>query len=167
MPDGRLPAGPWEPLCAWLAVRFPPAAFAVGAPSRARASGAGGRRGDADGAPDGAVSGVVPLRGDCPARRLARWSFAVSADGRTLVRGEPAPPLPGQRFVARCDVAAPAGWRWDPPVDALVLRAAFDVREHDLVLLHADGCWERIGGEQFVQASRAAVRTTEREFRDD
>lgn len=92
--------------------------------------------------------------------RLGRWSFAVDADGRALVRGEPVPPIPGTMFVEEHGVAVQAGWRWDPPVSASVVRQVMGLAARDLALLHCNGEWERIEEDQFVRATRSALRNT-------
>lgn len=95
-----------------------------------------------------------------PAVRLARWSFAVDDMQRTLIRGEPVPPVAGTGFVEQSGIACPAGWRWDPPVSAGVLRSLIGLGEGDLALLQSTGDWEFVAADQFVRATRSAVRQT-------
>jgi hypothetical protein len=92
--------------------------------------------------------------------RLNKLAFAVSRGGDVVVRGEPAPPLPGTRFVERQGVAAAAGCRWQPAMDVEVVRKLLGLAEGDCALLHADGKWELIPAADFVRASRSAVRRT-------
>jgi hypothetical protein len=112
---------------------------------------------------------------EAPQIRLNPWRFAVAADGRVAVHVQPQakrvanlssalPPLPGRRWVEQDGVAIPAGWSWTPAVDAALLREVFGLAEGDVALWHADGTWERIAAEEFVRATRAAVRATAKEM---
>ena len=76
------------------------------------------------------------------------------------------PPLPGQPWINHAGIAVPAGWFWDPPVDAQILRELLpDGIDNDgLTLLQQDGSWQHIPSVQFVAATRSAVRQTQREF---
>ena len=82
-----------------------------------------------------------------------------------IVRGEPLPPLPGQRWVDREGIAVPAGWRWSPPVEAAIVRAVFGLEPGDFALWQTDGTWQRIRAADFTPASRAAVRASAEGFR--
>jgi len=77
-----------------------------------------------------------------------------------LVQGEPLPPLPGRRFVVQGNVAVPAGFSWQPAVSPAVLARLLGAREDELALLYEDGTYCRLLAEQFVAATRAAVRAT-------
>ncbi len=92
--------------------------------------------------------------------RLDRWRFALAADGRALIRGEPLPPLAGERFVERDGIVVLAGWTWAPQVDAGVIRDVFGLGQKDIVLWSNQVC-EIVRGEQFVAASRSGVRMSE------
>jgi hypothetical protein len=108
-----------------------------------------------------------PYATEAPQVRLDRWQFAVADDGRVIVRGEPLPPLPGQRWVEREGIAVPAGWQWSPPVDAAIVRAVFRLEPGDFALWHTDGTWQRIRARDFVPASRSAARASAEGFRHD
>jgi hypothetical protein len=99
-----------------------------------------------------------------PQVRLARWSFVAGRDGRVVVRGAPLPPLPGQRFVDREGIVVPAGYTWSPAVDAQTVRQCWSLDRGECVLWMADGSCQRIALENWVQATRSAVRLTAREF---
>jgi hypothetical protein len=101
---------------------------------------------------------------DAPQVRLNRLRFAVSSDERVIVQGSPLPPLPGERFYERAGVALPCGWGWSPAIEPDLLRTAWKLGPHDLALVRPDGSWEHIRGEQFVRATRSAIRqSAERE----
>jgi hypothetical protein len=90
--------------------------------------------------------------------RLDRWQFAVSLNGESLIRGMPLPPIPGQRFVEESGIAVPCGWAWSPAVDGIILARVFSRSGQELVLCRADGRMERIAEDQFVRATRSAIR---------
>jgi hypothetical protein len=99
-----------------------------------------------------------------PQIRLNCLSFAASDDSQALVRGEPLPPLPGTRFVEVSGVAVPLGWTWWPAVDAEVVRQALGFAEYDLALFTSAGECELIVADDFVRATRSAVRLTAKEL---
>lgn len=92
--------------------------------------------------------------------RLQQLAFAASDTGTVLVRGVPLPPLPGVRFVEDQGIAVPCGWTWSPAVDADVVRGLLQLQTGDLALLHADGTWDHLRADDFVRATRSAVRAT-------
>jgi hypothetical protein len=92
--------------------------------------------------------------------RLDRLVLAANEDGAVIVRGMPLPPLPGRRFVLHGSVAIPAGFAWDPPVSSEVLARRFGGSGEELVLWTEDGTIQRLHREQFVPASRSAIRAT-------
>jgi hypothetical protein len=96
-----------------------------------------------------------------PQVRLDRLQFAADEAGDVLVRGRPLPPLPGRRFVLQSGVAVPAGFCWQPAVDADVVARCFGASGSALVVWYEDGTLTRLHGEQFAQATRSAVRATE------
>ncbi len=167
VPHGYLPAGPWRPLEQWLTVHLPET-IAAGrltrrVPIRLLRSGAWH------------ATNVLVTRHDIwsryavavPQVRLERWFFAASADGRIVVRGTPQPTIPGTRYVEQAGIAVPAGWCWSPAVPAKLLRTMFDVQDADLILACPNEPWERIDGDQFVKATRSAVRATAKAFNND
>jgi hypothetical protein len=95
-----------------------------------------------------------------PEVRLGNLSFAVAENGETLVIGRPLPSVPGVRLVDHSGILTPCGFEWTPAVDAAVLRELFNLAEADAVVLHPDGTHQVIRAEQFVGASRCAVRLT-------
>ena len=95
---------------------------------------------------------------EAPHIRLSRLAFALSADSRLVIVGEPLPPLAGIRFYVQDSVACPCGYRFDLPVPSAALRNAFELQEGDLALVSHGGVWERISAGQFVRATRSALR---------
>jgi hypothetical protein len=160
IPRGRLPDGTWQPLSAWLVPAPQPPAFAgrteVRVPLRLV-------RADHE---EPATVLVTTLNewstyaSNAPLVRLRRLRFATAADGRTAVRGEPLPPVPGRRYVEREGVAVPSGFRLLPDVDPPTVRRLLTIQADDLALFHDDGSWERIAATEFVAATRAAARAT-------
>jgi hypothetical protein len=156
---GAPPPGPWVALDTWLAVEVgelalsaerPPSVVlrVVPAPPRAAAS------------PTLLCTSAPRWRrwaSTASAVRLARLRFAVARDGRVLVRGDPLPPLPGDRWLEAGGVAVPCGYAWDPPVDASTCAVALGLLPGDLALLHPDGDHERLDASAFVVATRAAA----------
>lgn len=158
VPHGFLPAGTWHSLTQWLEVSLDAAGLAgrltEGVLLRlVRSTGVRAENVLLTG-----LSAWSAYGSDAAQVRLERWSFAVSAGGGVVVRGEPLPPLPGQPFVETEGVAVPAGWAWEPAVDASVLRELLALDGSDLALLHPDGTWDHVGGEDFIRASRSAIR---------
>jgi hypothetical protein len=166
VPRGRLPVGEWRTLAEWLVVELPQAALPGAAPS------------------------AIPLkmvRSDVAAEanvllatlddwlhyaetaaevRLAPLTFAADQRRRVVIRGAPLPPVRGRRYVESQGVAVEGGWTWSPALDAAVLRRAMKLEKDDLALLHRDGTWQRLGGEDFVRATRSAARLTKEAIGD-
>src|SRR5262249_52549002 len=95
-----------------------------------------------------------------PQVRLERLTFAASADGRAVVRGTPLPPIPGTRYYERAGVAVACGWGWPSWLTAELVRAALNIETGAVALFSPAGTWEEIPADQFVQATRSAVRLT-------
>jgi hypothetical protein len=171
VPQGWLPQGPWTALGQWMGLEPPPAQFAGRDDSTLSLALVRSDRME--------EASLLLVRFDlwaayvidAPQIRLDCWRFAVADDGRVAVRGQSQsrqvanlshalPPLPGERWVEREGIAVPAGWTWMPAVEAALLRQVFGLAEGDVALWHVDGAWEKIAAEEFVRATRAAVRAT-------
>lgn len=162
IPSGRLPELSWLPLSAWLQVELPAAALPAHEPLPVplRLVRSANER-----APELLLTGLEDFHRftDQAAQvRLERLQFAADSKGNVLVRGVPLPPLPGKRFVMYGGVAVPAGFAWQPATSDEVLARQFNVSGHDLVVWNEDGTFQRLQGEQFVAATRSAVRATKR-----
>lgn len=99
-----------------------------------------------------------------PEVRLRQLRFAVGGDGKVAVRGMPLPPLRGRQFVLYGNIAVQAGFTWEPAVSDEVLARRLGLSADALVLLYEDGSFSRIEAEQFVPATRGAVRETAEGF---
>ena len=164
IPTGVLPSAPWQPLKFWLQVAFPPAATLAMEPSRVAL-----QLVRSAGEQDSTlllteISEWSRYSHTAAKVRLERLRFAVDSTGRVLVQGNPLPPLPGKRFVIHGGVAVPAGFSWTPAVSPAVLLRLFGGAETSLVLWEEQGTITRLSAEQFVPASRAAVKATRQAF---
>lgn len=160
VPRGRLPDGPWQSIATWAAIEAPLAAFPAARPAKtALTLVRGGEAAEPDVliAPLDAWHTYVEV---APRVRFRSLKFAASADSRALIVGKPLPPLAGDRYVRRDQIAAPAGWTWSPPVDAASLAKAFGAAPSDLLVWHANGSLDVVAAECLSTASRSAVRAT-------
>jgi hypothetical protein len=95
-----------------------------------------------------------------PLVRLRHLRVAASSDGRAVLRGEPLPPLPGQRYAEHEGIAVPCGFGFSPALEPAVVRTLLDISPDDLALFHEDGSYERIDASSLTRASRGAARAT-------
>jgi len=160
LPSGRLPDGTWVALKSFNQVALPVATLAARLLKRVPF------RLDRVGTHEEA-SLLLTRKADWLAYgdsasqvRLDRLTFAAASDGRVLVRGQPLPPIAGERYYARAGVATPCGWGWPASLDAKVVRDALGIGADELALFSPAGTWESIPGDQFVRATRSAVRLT-------
>lgn len=166
VPQGRLPAGRWLPLHCWLPLEPPRVRRAGCAEPAAPRVVVTIARGGPPAEPGLLMTDLGSWTAHAvtaPAIRLARWSFAVSADRLVIVRGLPLPAVPGRRLVAERGVAVDAGWTWAPPVAPETLRAIVGAADDDLVILSraaetAAAHCTIVPGDAFVKATRSAVR---------
>lgn len=160
VPVGPAPPGPWSPLVAALAVEAPVAAL----PGRLTGQGEARLALATEERPAAMVLLGFDAWADfalsAAALRLAPLSFALSGDGRVAVRGQPLPPLPGQRLWVDGCLALPLGRELRPALDAASWRLALGLAPDELALFSDDGSYERLAASGFVDASRAAVRAS-------
>lgn len=164
LPKNRLPNGPWQPLRQWLALRLPTAGLAGRSDRRMPLVLVRSTQSAPASVLTVSIDFWVAYATEAPQVRLDRLRFAVAEGGRTVIHGQPLPPLVGQRWVDHQGIVVPAGWHWSPPVDAEIVRQAIGLQSSDLALWQTDGSWERIRATEFVQASRAAVRASSEGF---
>lgn len=160
VPSGRLPAGPWRPFVDWMRWELPTAALPTDRPASVALRLV---RSTEERAPN-VLATTLALWGAyavaAPQVRLARWSFAADRRGRVVVRGTPLPPVRGPRFVEQDGLAVPVGYAWFPLLPADIVRTAFDAPADHLVLWSAENVAQTIAPDDWVQASRSAVRRT-------
>jgi hypothetical protein len=167
IPDEILPALNWQPLNAWLRVRMPstnpsPPPYVGGYSVGLRIV-----RSSEERPIDLLMTSIGEWRDfalRAPELRLRQLRFAADAAGNVVIRGNPLPPLPGRQFVLHANIAVQAGFTWEPAVSADVLVRRLGLSADALALLHEDGTYSRIESEQFVTATRSAIRETAAEF---
>ncbi|MBX2877470.1 MAG: hypothetical protein KTR30_35450 [Saprospiraceae bacterium] len=98
--------------------------------------------------------------------RLKPLFFAVSEQAQLMVYGKPLPPLPGQLFWQTQQVLLPAGWDFEYPIMAEIISSTHVKEKGGLLLYQAEQLSELPPVDQFVQASRSAVRKTEKHFKN-
>jgi len=158
VPQDRLPRGPWADLSAWMQVELPSPAYAGRLRKQFNIQ---LHRDSTEKESNVLVAPVDSWRRfaiSAPRVRLEKWSFAINDQAHAVIRGAPLPSIYGTHFVERAGVAVQAGWDWVPAVDPDVLAGVMQLEPGDLALLHAKGGWDRIGSEDFVRATRSAVR---------
>lgn len=166
-PEGHLLSAGVLPVAKWIALReavpveLPVSAFSG---TRLRPAALRCERSDVEAAPNAALLSwgdwsryVVAA----PRVRLDRWRFARDGGDRVLVCGTPLPPLPSAPYVERDGIALPAGWRLVPRVPSTAVARMLDLASGDVALFAPDGSWERLRGEDFAAASRAAIRLSD------
>ena len=158
VPKGYLPEGPWEALSRVISVELEPPAFgalACGKVSLRLVRGGPVREANLLVTP---LESWASYAGTAPQVRLDQLTFAASATQDALIRGTPLPPLEGERFVEEKGIATPAGWAWRPSIDPEVLREVFRLEAGDVALFHVDGAWDHVRADDFVRATRSAIR---------
>ena len=95
-----------------------------------------------------------------PLIRLQRLRFAATEDGRALITGTPVPSIPGKVYTIRYNILLPAGYDFDLPALASLTAARLNPENTALLLFHVNGQWERIPAQNFVRATRSAIRLT-------
>ena len=161
IPLERLPDLRWQSLDAWLQVEMPAVALPGNQPAAISLRLV---RSTLEREPElllTVIEEFIRFGATAAQVRLNRLQFAANIDGQVLVRGLPLPPLPGHRFVLHAgSVAVPAGLSWQPAVGVDLLMRCFQVSGGALVVWNEDGTITRFHSEQFVPASRSAIRAT-------
>lgn len=162
VPCGYLPSGTWTEISQWLQPELPVAILAGRISERVTL-----RLIRSDRVVESSVL-ITDIKtwdayaGSAPRVRLDRWMFAVSENSRVVIRGLPLPPIPGQHFVENEGIATPAGFEWMPAIDARGVRSLLNISDTDLVLMSEDGSYELVRSQDFVRATRSAVRLSAR-----
>jgi hypothetical protein len=158
VPKGKLPSGPWERLSGWLAVELPRSALPGQISERLPLKLVRDNRPREANVLLTTMEPWLDYGSTAPQIRLDRWRFAVSTEGEVVIRGVPLPAIPGRRFVEANKIAVPCGWHWSPPVDGDVLAGVLSLSPEIFVLWREDARHERIFEDQFVRATRSAIR---------
>jgi hypothetical protein len=164
IPVGRLPDGPWTPLEEWLLLALPRSSLPARAPALSPLRLVRTSRERAANVLVTDLAAWHEFATAAPQIRLQNLSFAASDDGLVVIRGLPLPPLPGRPYCETDGVAVPSGWRWSPAVEARVLRDALELADQDLALFTQEGVSEIVRGDDFVGATRSALRLTQEEL---
>jgi hypothetical protein len=160
VPLGILPDGNWVALSQWLCVDLAPASFAGAVTDQVALSMVRSDRVHQANVMLASKYDLLQYVETAPSIRLKHLTFAMSNDNQVIVCGDPLPSIPGTRYAESEGVAVECGWTWAPAVDVQVLRELYRLQENDLLLLHSDASWDRIGSDEFVNANRSAVRTS-------
>ncbi len=158
LPRGYLPDGPWASLPQWMELQLSTPAMSGVLSKKCPLSFVRATQEDESNVIRANIDHWHDYAASAPRVRLDRLSFAMNEGQNVVVRGTPLPPIPGVRYVERAGVAVQAGWTWRPAVQPEVLREFLALANDDLALLHASGSWDRISGDDFVRATRSAVR---------
>ena len=161
IPAGGMPNLQWQSLAGWLQVEIPALAMPANPPATVALQLV---RSTSERDPELLLTSVDELTrfaASAAQVRLSRLQFAAEENGSAFVRGQPLPPLPGQRYVLHGGVAVPAGFMWEPAVGADVLTRRFGVSGDALVVWNEDGNITRLHSEQFVPLTRSALRATQ------
>jgi hypothetical protein len=165
IPRGKLPLGKWMPISEWFTLE----------PQTASLPGVGISKVAVrwDRSDRTVEASILITRGehwrrwavDAPAVRLQALRFALSEDGRVLVWGKPLPPIAGERYAEADGIAWPCGLEPRPGFDAATLREALQFDAGALALFDGGEGYELIAAEDFVPATRSAVRLSIEEAR--
>lgn len=158
VPQGHAPQEGWTPIDAWLTPQLPPAGFAASVAGRAALQLVRSHAMQPANLLWTSPQTWRAYAALAPQARLDRLAFAMNPGGDVLIRGTPIPAILGERWVETSGVCVPAGWRWEPALDPLVVRELLGLEAEDLALLHPAGDWEHIPAADFVLATRSAVR---------
>ncbi|HEY2253603.1 MAG TPA: hypothetical protein VGH74_21155, partial [Planctomycetaceae bacterium] len=158
LPQGRLPQGAWVSLKSLIPVELPVATLAARLTERVSFR---CRRVSSMHDANVLLTNLHDWQAygrNAPQVRLQALTFALSSDNRVVVRGTPLPPIAGDRFYERGGMALACGWGWPRWLDDETARAALNISANDLALVSPAGTWETIPADQFVRATRSAIR---------
>lgn len=93
--------------------------------------------------------------------RLAQLKFAVSEAGDVLIWGRPLPPISGQEYWVSNGNFLPCGVDFEIPLTGILIQQKWNAKQEDILLFNEKGEWEKVGLNNFVKATRSAMRMTE------
>ncbi|XAM01607.1 hypothetical protein OT109_09455 [Phycisphaeraceae bacterium D3-23] len=159
LPVGVVPEGAWVGLSQWMQLKAPKAQFAGQTGQRIALSlvrSADERRANLLLTTYRAVrqwaEGASQLR-------LSPLSVAVDREQQCVaLRGEPLPPLPGDRYAVEAGVAVPAGFGFALPLTCTEVAGVVGLKPEQLAVFGPDGGWSLLPEDCFVAATRATLR---------
>lgn len=160
IPRGSLPEGHWQPIAQWISPAIQSAALPGSAPGKISLRWQPSTKSQD---PRVLITPLESLRSWATRAaeiRLRPLRFALSTNGRTVIHGEPLPPIRGQRLVEADGVAWPAGFAPSPAIDPATLGQLLQLSNDDLVILDPDGAYSLIQATEFVPLTRSAVRSS-------
>jgi hypothetical protein len=162
LPEGMLLEGPWLPLREFLRPHRPTVLGGGELPEGVAVTLGPSVQPSEPTLLEAASADWVAWGETAPEIRLGRLVYAVDAlhPGRALIRGAPLPPIAGQRFVEREQLAVPAGSAWQPALSAATVRASLGAGETELAILWPDGSFSRIPRSAWMAATRSNLRST-------
>jgi hypothetical protein len=163
IPHGFLPGMQWQPLARALPVLLPTSALPGNALGKANLVLVRSAREFPASLLKTSLEEWLEFATAAAEIRLQRLTFAAQDSGAVFIRGAPMPPLRGEFFAEQNGIAVPCGWTWQPAVSSGVLRELFGIAQGDLIVLEQAG-YMHLRPEQFVPATRSAVRSTAAEF---
>jgi hypothetical protein len=159
-PVATLPTLNWQPLPAFLSLQAPVAAMpgAMPAPVFIQLVPA------AKAATGYALLTTLALwqqyAETAPAVRLQPLQFAVSDKAEVLITGQPLPPLPGTEYWMWQGMLLPNGYDFEIPLAAHFISQKINPDSKALILFDTAGRWQAIDKNNFVPATRSAIRQT-------
>lgn len=160
-PTSLLPPLDWQALPAFLPAELPvsalPGSIGERVPLRIVASGR-------------AEKGAALLTGwpvwaayveKAPAVRLQGLRFAASERSQALITGDILPPLPGREYWLQAGLLLPAGFDFEFPVLAELIRKKYNPENATVLIFDENGAFEKIDRNLFAPATRSAIRMTQ------
>ncbi len=162
-PQARLPIGPWMKLRDWAGLSLPqrgwPGQRPAAVPLQLVRSGHERLA--------GALLCDWPVWAayvaTAPQIRLEGLAFVANSSRQAVISGAALPPLPAQSLIDDAGIFVPAGWTWSPNIDAATVRRLFGLSDGEAAIWLASDQWQRIAADDWVAATRSAVRETARE----
>lgn len=162
LPSCVLPSGPWTPIREWMTVSFVTPALPAVRPAKLTIRLVRGGDERAANVLSTTLSRLHEWVGVATALRTRTLRFAADANGATLVRGLPLPPLPGDVACEEDGVALPAGHRFATDLPVALVRAVLHLGPDDLACFDEAARCRILRARSFVPLTRAAVRATMR-----
>ncbi len=92
--------------------------------------------------------------------RLNKLIFAVSKSNQVIIIGQPLPPIQGLEYWLNNDLLIPAGYDFEIPILANLIFEKLNIKNSSYILFDTNNQWQKIFKENFVNASRSAIRLT-------